>query len=156
MEQEQSADLILNKIKKRENAYLINGDQRLTEETAKKIREINWMELETVNDAKRTDMETLDIYGSSMELECIRAMRENAGITGMNKPGSKFYLIKKVINRILMMTNRYQENFNLSTIRTADMMAERISKLEQNQNILYNQCMELMRQLEQDKEGSLE
>lgn len=151
MMQEKNSDLVLKKIKKWSNSYLINGNQKLTREVERRIRNINWIELEAANTAKRSILDFVHVPDENIDMGCIHEMRNNARITTMNLPGVRFYPVKRVINRILMMTNRYQEIFNLAALRNADMMAQRILQLEQNQNILYQQCIELMRQIEQMK-----
>lgn len=152
MVQEKNTDLVLKKIKKWSSSYLINGDHKLTEEVAKKIRNMNWRELQAVNTAERSILDFFHVNDNNIDMGYIQEMRNNAQITAMNQPGVRFYFIKRVINRILKMTNRYQEIFNFAALRNADMMAQRIRQLEQNQNILYHQCIVLMKQIEQMKQ----
>lgn len=153
MSQEKNTDLVYRKIKKWSQSFLINDDLKLTEEVIKKIRNINWNEIEDVNTAKRNLLDFFHVPDQNVDMGCIQEMRNNAQITAMNPPGVRFYQIKRVINRILKMTNRYQEIFNFASLRNAEMMTQRIVQLEQNQNILYHQCIELTRQIEQMKQN---
>ena len=95
MVQENNTDLVLKKIKKWSSSYLINGDHKLTEEVAKKIRNMNWRELEAVNTAERSILDFFRVNDNNIDMRCIQEMRNNAQITAMNQPGVRFYFIKR-------------------------------------------------------------
>lgn len=120
---------ILNDIERQEKKFVMNGDESLSDATREQIdKNIDWQEIEKFNaqNMEREKWNNLHIQRDSQYME---SMRANASITSMIPPSSKMYQVKRVINRIMRLTNQFQQNFNHGAVHEMEQINSNMENL---------------------------
>lgn len=131
---------VLNKIQQMEDVFLANKNEAFTNEIKESINKTDWEYIKIENASKlprfieqefnRNDTMWSEIY--------LKELNEYKDITQKIPERTRLKFVKKIINKIMKITNRYQEIFNDRVVGFASAIAKKISAIESynyNQNI---------------------
>ncbi|NYC70322.1 putative SAM-dependent methyltransferase/ElaB/YqjD/DUF883 family membrane-anchored ribosome-binding protein [Clostridium beijerinckii] len=153
---------ILEKIQHMENEFLVDRNENFTNEIKNLINETNWQEIQRENVTKvskktRYEFKSVDTMWSETYL---KELNEYKDITQKIPKVTRLKLLKKAINKIMKITNRYQEIFNNRVVGFTSAITKKISAIEianYNQNIILEDIKERTNeQLEDIKERTNE
>ena len=138
-----SAYDILEKIRKMEEEYIVNGNPVLTDYIKQETYSVNWDEIKEINTDKMALKQSSQMEAVSEEKKginvdipintawydfSIRQMNENKNITKLIPPKTRFRLLKIIINRILMVVTRNQEIFNNHAVNLVGQSVQKINE----------------------------
>ena len=143
------ASEVMQKIKKMENQYLINGNEELTKAVQNKIASIDWQSKFNEN---RFYRENIDIVEQDTWCKTfLHNMEENRCVSSKIAAHTRYAKLKKIVLKIMKVALRWQEEFNTGAFRFAQASADKISmltsksvQLQEQNNILRQQLEKLM------------
>lgn len=131
---------VLNKIQQMEDVFLANKNETFTNEIKENISRTDWEYIKIENESKmprfieqefnRNDTMWSEIY--------LKELNEYKDITQKIPERTRLKFVKKIINKIMKITNRYQEIFNDRVVGFTSAIAKKISVIESynyNQNV---------------------
>lgn len=143
---------ILEEIKKNEEVFLVNGDIRFTKDINDIIEKSDWNKMSNdnvsfmkqsekkIDGTYTTELKSKDDYEGTPHDDWFKInlnlMNDNKNITQHALDNPRFGFVKKIINRMMLLSTRYQEIFNNSATSLIGSLAIKITTLEnKNRNI---------------------
>lgn len=148
---------ILEKIRKIEDDFVFNQDENLTNKLKVKIDETDWQKIKehNRNELKRTNIEyisnqhTVNLStDTSWSDYNLNKLNENKIITQCCPDNTRFKMFKKIMNKLMMVSLRYQEIFNTAAVSLFSQMIKKINSLNSQVAIFNNDVSETKRILE--------
>lgn len=120
---------ILDNIERGEKKFVVNGNEELSDTIRDTLdTSVNWQEVEQFN-VKNMEHEKWSNLQVQRNDQYMEMMRANASITHLISPKSKLYNVKRVINRIMRLTNQFQECFNHGTVHEMEQVNSNMERL---------------------------
>jgi len=151
------ANEILSKINENENCFIINDDIELTGTANAVIASTPWEAIArnykpgedpAACEDENVSLETYDFYS-----QLISGLKVNKDITQKVQKGSRFYFIKRVLNKIFKLTNRYQQSFNNDSTVLFETISQKLRENDFKDYLLakelHERAAEIERRLEQ-------
>lgn len=144
---------VLEKIKTIEEEFIINEDAKLTNDVKEKIDLMDWKVLKEENTEKLKIQNISEDYNTNTAWYDIniKLMNDNKNITQHALENPRFGFIKKIINRLIMVSTRYQEIFNNSAVNLLGSSVQKIKELEKQNESYKNQINEMRQSQEYNK-----
>lgn len=139
-----SARDILEKLKRKEELFIINDDINITKEVKNIICQTDWDEIKLKNmtenkkDIEKSEKIIFENVNETGYLFYINRMNHYKDITSQLPEKTRFLFLKKLIIRIMMVVERYQVIFNEAVCALFDQIFHRNMINEKNINQLKN------------------
>lgn len=131
------------------DVFCVCNDDNLTQHLKKMIESENWEDIRNDNAiclANREDIIAKDDL-MSLAQDYINKLNENKNITQLLPLSTRFGFIKKIINKLMKVFTRYQEQYNCSNTELIVLLCSEISDLKKQVNKNLEDQMRYQKQL---------
>lgn len=128
MENKLTAKELLEKLEKTDQGFVINNEVGLTREVKKLIDRTDWDNIALQNKITHLFDIQVDNLDPSWYNAHLTALNDNKYFTRMTPTNARFRFFKRLLNRVMRISGRYQEQFNQILIGLLNNIVEKVSE----------------------------